>query len=59
MALKLLSPELAEDERFRERFLPESRLAASLDHPNIVPVYDAGEAAGELYIAMRYVEAPT
>jgi YVTN family beta-propeller protein len=56
VALKILAPELAEDERFRERFLRESRLAASIDHPNIVPVYDAGEVAGELYIAMRYVE---
>ena len=48
VALKILSPELAEDERFRERFLSESRLAASIDHPNIIPVYDAGEVAGEL-----------
>ena len=56
VALKILSPELAEDERFRERFLTESRLAASIDHPNIIPVYDAGEVAGELYIAMRYVD---
>ena len=56
VALKILVPELAEDERFRERFLTESRLAASIDHPNIVPVYDAGEVAGELYIAMRYVD---
>src|SRR5262249_27042008 len=56
VALKLLAPELAEDVRFRERFLPESRLAASLDHPAIVPIYDAGEVAGQLYIAMRLVE---
>ncbi len=56
VALKLLAPQLAESERFRERFLRESRLAASLDHPNIVPVYDAGEVEGVLYIAMRYVE---
>jgi YVTN family beta-propeller protein len=56
VALKLLAPELAEDENFRERFLRESRLAASLDHPNIVPVFDAGEVEGRLYIAMRYVE---
>ena len=56
VALKLLSPELAENERFRERFLRESRLAASLDHPHVVPIYQAGEADGVLYIAMRYVE---
>jgi YVTN family beta-propeller protein len=56
VALKLLAPELAEDERFRERFLRESRLAASLDHPNVIPIYEAGEADGVLFIAMRYVE---
>ena len=56
VALKLLAPELAADERFRERFLRESQLAASLDHPNVVPIYDADEADGVLYIAMRYVE---
>ena len=56
VALKLLSPELAEDEAFRVRFLRESRLAASLDHPNVVPVYEAGEVDGLLYIAMRYVQ---
>jgi len=55
VALKLLAPELAEDQRFRDRFLRESELAASLDHPNIVPIYAAGEADGQLYIAMRYV----
>jgi YVTN family beta-propeller protein len=56
VALKILSPELAADVGFRERFLIESRLAAALDHPSVIPVYDAGEAAGELYIAMRFVE---
>src|SRR6266705_927938 len=56
VALKLLAPELAADVHFRERFLRESRLAASLDHPAIVPIYDAGEVAGQLYIAMRLVE---
>jgi hypothetical protein len=55
VALKLLAPELAEDEGFRMRFLRESQLAASLDHPNVVPVYEAGEVDGLLYIAMRYV----
>jgi serine/threonine-protein kinase len=56
VALKLIAPELADHLRFRERFLRESRLAASLDHQNVVPIYEAGEAAGLLYIAMRYVE---
>ncbi len=56
VALKLLAPELAENERFRERFLRESQLAASLDHPHIVPIYAAGEAEGQLYLAMRFVE---
>ena len=56
VALKILAPELAADEVFRDRFLRESRLAASIDHPNVIPVYDAGELAGELYIAMRFVE---
>jgi streptogramin lyase len=54
-ALKLLAPELAENEAFRQRFVRESRIAAGLDHPNVIPVYDAGEADGLLYIAMRYV----
>jgi serine/threonine-protein kinase len=54
-ALKLLSPGFGEAD-FSERFLRESRLAASLDHPSIVPVYDAGEDDGLLYIAMAYVE---
>ncbi|MBV9049340.1 MAG: protein kinase, partial [Solirubrobacterales bacterium] len=56
VALKLLAPSLAEDEAFRERFLVESELAASLDHPCVVPIYAAGEAEGGLFIAMRYVE---
>ncbi len=56
VALKLLAPSLAEDREFRERFLVESRLAAALEHPNVVPIHDAGEADGQLYLAMRYVE---
>jgi YVTN family beta-propeller protein len=56
VALKVLSPALAEDDRFRARFLSESELAASLDHANVIPVYEAGDADGSLYIAMRYVE---
>jgi serine/threonine protein kinase len=56
VALKVLPPEYAADEEFRDRFEREARLAASLEHPNIVPVTDAGEFEGELWIAMRYVE---
>jgi serine/threonine protein kinase len=58
VALKLLSAELAEDEGFRERFVRESRTAASIPHPHIIPIYDAGDAEGVLYIAMRYVGGP-
>jgi hypothetical protein len=57
VALKLLPPALAGDPAFRERFLREMRVAAAIDHPNIVPVYRAGEEHGRLYIAMRYVDA--
>jgi serine/threonine-protein kinase len=56
VALKLLAPGLAVDRSFRERFVRESRLAASLDHPNVVTVFDAGEADNLLYIAMQYVD---
>ena len=56
VALKLLVEQLSGDEGFRERLLRESRLAASLDHPNVVPIYEAGEADGRLFIAMRYVD---
>ncbi|MEV6104819.1 serine/threonine-protein kinase [Streptomyces sp. NPDC051940] len=55
VALKLLSGDLAENETFRQRFMHESRVAAAIDHPHIVPVFEAGEAEGVLYIAMRYV----
>jgi len=56
VALKLIAPELAEDEHFRSRFVREPRLAASLDHPNVIPIYEAGEHDGQLYLAMRYVD---
>src|SRR6266516_3706671 len=55
VALKILAPELAENTSFRDRFIRESQLAAGLDHPNVIPVYDAGETDGVLYIAMRFV----
>ena len=56
VALKLIAPEFAQDPAFRERFLREPRLAASLDHPGVVPIYEAGEREGQLYLAMRWVE---
>ena len=56
VALRLIAPELAENEQFRARFLKEPRLAASLEHPNVVPIYEAGERDGQLYLAMRYVQ---
>jgi serine/threonine protein kinase len=56
VALKVIAPDLAENEKFRQRFVRESRLAAAIDHPNILPVYEAGDADGMLFIAMRYVD---
>jgi serine/threonine-protein kinase len=55
VALKLLAPELARDAAFRQRFIRESRTAAAVDHPNIIPIFEAGEAGGVLFIAMRFV----
>jgi len=59
VALKLIAADLASDERFRARFLRESQLAASLDHPNVIPIYDADEVERVLYLAMRYVSGPS
>src|SRR5947209_2930012 len=56
VALKVIAPELADDRGFRERFERESQVTASLDHPNIVPVYEADEADGMLFISMRYID---
>ncbi|MDO3647248.1 serine/threonine-protein kinase [Nocardia mangyaensis] len=55
-ALKVLSPELSRDHEFRARFEREANLAAGLDHPNIVSVYNRGEEHGQLWIAMQYVD---
>ena len=57
-ALKTLSPDLGGGEEFRERFIRESQTVASIDHPNIIPIYDAGDLGGLVYIAMRYVRGP-
>lgn len=56
LALKLINPAFADDESFRQRFLREAAAAAAIDHPHILPVYDAGEADGVLFIAMRLVD---
>jgi serine/threonine protein kinase/sugar lactone lactonase YvrE len=55
VALKILAPALASDSEFRQRFIDESRSAAVVDNPHIIPVYEAGEADGVLFIAMRFV----
>ena len=55
-AIKIIAPDLAESDGFRERFTREARIAAALQHPNIVTVYDAGEVDGLLYLAMQYIE---
>src|SRR5919202_1238678 len=55
VALKLLTSDLASDQRFRDRFIRESQMAAGMEHPAIVPVYEAGEPEGQLYIAMRHI----
>ncbi len=56
VALKAMAPQLAEDLGYRERFQRESHLAASIDHPNVIPVYEAGELDGTLYLIMRWVD---
>jgi ketosteroid isomerase-like protein len=56
VAVKLIAPDRAGDPGFRERFERESRVAAAIDHPNVIPVYAAGEEDGHLYLVMRYVK---
>jgi hypothetical protein len=55
VALKIMAPSVASDDEFRQRFVRESRAAAAVDDPHIIPVFEAGESAGVLFIAMRYV----
>src|SRR6476661_4757432 len=57
VALKVLAPELSTDDRFRERFLREAKMAAGIDHPNVVPIYDTGIHDDSLYMVMRFVAA--
>jgi serine/threonine-protein kinase len=56
VAVKLISSQLAGDQSFRERFQREAQVTASIDHPNVIPVYEAGEHDGQLYLVMKYVE---
>ncbi len=56
VALKVISADLVDEPSFQRRFEHESQAAAAIDHPNIVPIYEAGEDQGRLFIAMRYVE---
>jgi pSer/pThr/pTyr-binding forkhead associated (FHA) protein/tRNA A-37 threonylcarbamoyl transferase component Bud32 len=56
VALKLIRPEHSDDDRFRERFRRESKVAALLDHPNVIPILEAGDEEGVLFITMRLVE---
>ena len=59
VALKLMAPDLALDERFRERFAREAELAMSLEHPNVIPIHDAGKVEDRLFLAMRLVQGGT
>ena len=56
VALKVIAPALVEDPAARQRFLRESKLAASIDHPNVIPIYYTGDEEGVAYIAMRFVQ---
>jgi predicted Ser/Thr protein kinase len=56
VAIKVIAPDFADDEAFRKRFKRESRLAAAIEHPHAVPVYEAGEADGALFLAMRFID---
>ena len=56
VALKILAPVLVDDEAFRQRFVRESQMAAAIDHPNILPIYEAGEVDGVYFLAMRFVD---
>jgi serine/threonine-protein kinase len=58
VAVKVMSPELARDEEFRERFGREARIAASIEHPNVIPIYEAGECDGRLFLSMGYIDGP-
>src|SRR3954464_6472259 len=56
VAVKVIAPALSQDPMLRSRFKQEAQLAASLDHPNVLPIHEADETDGLLYIAMRFVD---
>lgn len=56
VALKVIAPELSRDDAFRARFQREARLLAAVDDPHVIPVYEAGEAGGELFLSMRWID---
>ena len=56
MALKVIRDEIAAEPEYRERFLREAKLAASVDHPNVVTVYDVGGEDGRLYLVMQWID---
>src|SRR5262249_13957012 len=56
VALKVIAPDLLDDEAVRKRFLKEARTAASIEHPNVIPVHAAGERDGTAYLVMRFVD---
>src|SRR3712207_9297800 len=58
VALKTVAPALAADPSFSARFVRESKAAAAVEHPNVLPVFSAGDQDGVLYIVMRYVDGP-
>jgi len=58
VALKVIAPEYAQDEEFRNRFVAEARAAAAVEDPNVLPVHTYGEADGQLFLAMRFVQGP-
>ena len=58
-AIKIIAPEFADTKGFRSRFIREARIAAALQHPNIVTVYDAGQSGETLYIAMQFIRGST
>src|SRR4051794_39368470 len=56
VALKVIAPEFSSDHEFRRRFRREFHATASIQHPNVIPIYHAGEEDGLLYVTMRYVD---